>query len=189
LTRKLLAARSDLVDELSRIAKARNQTVYGFLNNLLEQALKLHRMDAKIEDAVNSYMVIKNLKNLGFIPIPEELAYKVLDGIVKRNTVDVFFKLGEWYGKVLEAQLPNFKPVDLLRTVIREIAWTASEVSIGEEGGELTIRCIGPRFSESYTWVLANMIEGLAASMGFNATRRYITRGMIFLNLKSSSSQ
>lgn len=111
MTRKLLAARSDLVDELSKIAKARNQTVYGFLNNVLEQALKLHRIDAKIEDAVNSYMVVKNLKNLGFIPLPEDLAYKALDSIIKKNTVDAFFKLGEWYGKVLGAQLPNFKPV------------------------------------------------------------------------------
>ncbi len=189
MTRKLLAARSDLVDELSKIAKARNQTVYGFLNNVLEQALKLHRIDAKIEDAVNSYMVVKNLKNLGFIPLPEDLAYKALDSIIKKNTVDAFFKLGEWYGKVLGAQLPNFKPVDLLRTVINEIAWTASEVSIGEEGGEITIRCIGPRFSESYTLVLASMIEGLATSVGFKTARRDITRGMIFLNLKSAVSQ
>ncbi|MBS7618685.1 hypothetical protein KEJ25_08860 [Candidatus Bathyarchaeota archaeon] len=186
MPRKLLAARADLVEELSKIAKSRNQTVYGFLNNILEQALKLHKMDARIEDVVNSYMVAKNLKNLGFIPLPEDLAYKALDGVVKsKNVVSSFFKLGEWYGKVLGAQLPNFKPVDLLRTVISEVAWTASEVSITENHGEITIRCIGPRFSESYTLVLASMFEGLAASMGFKAIKRYVTRGVISLNLKS----
>ncbi|MEM2849019.1 MAG: hypothetical protein QXI36_01945 [Candidatus Bathyarchaeia archaeon] len=190
MSRKLLAARSDLVEELSKIAKARNQTVYGFLNNILEQALKLHKMDTRIEDATNSYMVIKNLKSLGFIPLPEDLVYKALDNVIKsKNTVSSFFKLGEWYGKVLGAQLPNFKPVELLRTVISEIAWTASEASISENGGEITIRCIGPRFSESYTLILANMIEGLAASIGFKTTKRYVTRGVIFLNLKSEINQ
>ncbi|MEM1569414.1 MAG: hypothetical protein QXM89_00120 [Candidatus Bathyarchaeia archaeon] len=190
MPRKLLAARADLVDELSRMAKARNQTVYGFLNNILEQALRLHKMDIKIEDVANSYMVIKNLKNLGFIPLPEDFAYRALDGIIKSKSIaDSFFKLGEWYGRVLAAQLPDFKPMELLRTVISEIAWTASEVSIVENGGEITVRCIGPRFSESYTLVLASMIEGFAFSIGFKTTKRYVTRGVIFLNLKSEINQ
>lgn len=190
MPRKLLAARADLVDELSRIARARNQTVYGFLNNILENALKLHRMDIKIEDVANSYMVIRNLKNLGFIPLPEDLAYKALDNVVKsRNAVESFFKLGEWYGRVLEAQLPYLKPVELLRIIINEVAWTASEVSITENGGEIAVRCIGPRFSESYTLVLASIIEGIAVSMGFKMIKRYVTRGVIFLNLKSETNQ
>lgn len=187
MTRKLLAARADLVDEISKLAKARNQTIYGLVNSMLEQAIKVYKMNLKLEEIVDSYMVLRNLKNLGFIPLPEDVAYKALDHIFgdePKETIELGLKLGEWYGKVLEAQLPGLKPLDMLKLIIREVAWAASEVMVLESSDRLILRCIGPRFSRSYTEFLARMAEGVASSMGFKTVQRYVARGVILLTLR-----
>ena len=191
MARKLLAARADLVEEISKLARSRNQTIYGLVNSILEQALKVYRMNLKLEDIVDSYMILRNLKNLGFIPLPEDVAYRALDHIFNKNpkdTVGLGLKLGEWYGRVLEAQLPGLKPPDMLRMIIREIAWAASEVAVLESGDRLIIRCIGPRFSRSYTELLAHIVEGVASSLGFKTVRRYVARGVILLTLRREKS-
>jgi len=191
LARKLLAARADLVEEISKLARSRNQTIYGLVNSILEQALKVYRMNLKLEDIVDSYMILRNLKNLGFIPLPEDVAYKALDQIFNdepKETVDLGLRLGEWYGRVLEAQLPDLKPPDMLRMIIREVAWAASEVAVLKNGDQLIVRCIGPRFSRSYTELLARMAEGVALSMGFKTVQRYVARGVILLTLRREKS-
>jgi len=191
LARKLLAARADLVEEISKLARSRNQTIYGLVNSILEQALKVYRMNLKLEDIVDSYMILRNLKNLGFIPLPEDVAYKALDHIFNddpKETVDLGLRLGEWYGRVLEAQLPDLKPPDMLRMIIREVAWAASEVAVLKNGDQLIVRCIGPRFSRSYTELLARMAEGVALSMGFKTVQRYVARGVILLTLRREKS-
>jgi len=191
LARKLLAARADLVEEISKLARSRNQTIYGLVNSILEQALKVYRMNLKLEDIVDSYMILRNLKNLGFIPLPEDVAYKALDHIFNddpKETVDLGLRLGEWYGRVLEAQLPDLKPPDMLRMIIREVAWAASEVAVLKNGDQLIVRCIGPRFSRSYTELLAHMAEGVALSMGFKTVQRYVARGVILLTLRREKS-
>lgn len=185
MARKLLAARADLVDEISKLARSRNQTIYGLVNSILEQALKVYKMNLKLEDIVDSYMILRNLKNLGFIPLPEDVAYKALDHVFDdpKESIDLGLRLGEWYGKVLETQLPGLKPLNMLRLIIREVAWPASEVTVLESGGRLIVRCIGLRFSRSYTEFLARMAEGVALSMGFKTVRRYVARGVILLTL------
>ncbi|RLI24603.1 hypothetical protein DRO57_06250 [Candidatus Bathyarchaeota archaeon] len=191
MARKLLAARADLVEEISKLARSRNQTIYGLVNSILEQALKVYRMNLKLEDIVDSYMILRNLKNLGFIPLPEDVAYKALDQIFNddpKETVDLGLRLGEWYGRVLEAQLPDLKPPDMLRMIIREVAWAASEVAVLKNGDQLIVRCIGPRFSRSYTELLARMAEGVALSMGFKTVQRYVARGVILLTLRREKS-
>jgi len=191
LARKLLAARADLVEEISKLARSRNQTIYGLVNSILEQALKVYRMNLKLEDIVDSYMILRNLKNLGFIPLPEDVAYKALDHIFNddpKETIDLGLRLGEWYGRVLEAQLPDLKPPDMLRMIIREVAWAASEVAVLKNGDQLIVRCIGPRFSRSYTELLARMAEGVALSMGFKTVQRYVARGVILLTLRREKS-
>lgn len=191
MARKLLAARADLVEEISKLARSRNQTIYGLVNSILEQALKVYRMNLKLEDIVDSYMILRNLKNLGFIPLPEDVAYKALDHIFNddpKETVDLGLRLGEWYGRVLEAQLPDLKPPDMLRMIIREVAWAASEVAVLKNGDQLIVRCIGPRFSRSYTELLARMAEGVALSMGFKTVQRYVARGVILLTLRREKS-
>lgn len=175
------------MDEISKLARSRNQTIYGLVNSILEQALKVYKMNLKLEDVVDSYVILRNLKNLGFIPLPEDVAYKALDHIfndASEKTVDIGLRLGEWYGKVLEAQLPGLKPLDMFRLIIREVAWPASEVVVLESGDRLIMRCIGPRFSRPYTEFLAYMAEGVALSMGFKTIRRYVARGVILLTFK-----
>lgn len=190
MARRLLAARADLAEEISRIARSRNQTIYGLLNSILEQTVRVYRAGFKLEDVVGSYMVIKSLKSLGFIPMPEEIAYRALDSLFENSSEAVrglAFKLGEWYGRALRAQLPKLDNLEVLDLVLREFAWSASEVSATGDGGLVTVRCVGPRFPLSYTELLAHLVEGMASSMGFKLVKRYLTRGVMLLTFTTGS--
>ena len=192
MARRLLAARLDLAEEVARIARSRNQTVYGFLNSVLEQVLRVYRAGLRLEDVVSSYMVLKTLKSLGFTPLPEEIAFKALNAL-SRSGSEVgrlsALKLGEWYGRALKVQLPKLSGFEILELVLREVAWGASETSVSRDDGLITVRCVDPRFPPSYTQLLAQLVEGMALSMGFKPVRRYITRGVVLLTFKADAGE
>jgi len=189
LKRKMLAAREDLVDSVSALANRNGLTLFGLTNEALEQILKVNDMGCRLSDVVGEFEVLKAAKESGFVLIPEGLLYDAMERAYRESKdwmINKWFEIGEWCGKCYS--LRDFEDkVSSLERHLRGFLWNAKDFHIVSEGnGLFSVRCVSPRFPESYTAFLGAFLEGAFNSLGYTCIEKRIAKG--FIHLKFSQS-
>jgi hypothetical protein len=179
--RKMLAAREDLVDKASKIAKSKGFTLFGMINNLLELSISAEIMGITLEEAVDNYSTIRAIKNASFTLVLESLLYDTADIAYQRakeKSLKTWFEAGVWVGKHYISKGTGDQFATLIND-LKAFSWNAPDFILEMRGTEISLRVLSPRFSDSYTLLLNRFLEGILEAFAYAVTFSEVGKGTI----------
>lgn len=187
LKRKMLAAKEDLVDQVNEIANRKGLTLFAVTNEALEQVVKLDKMSSRLSDVVREYGIFKAAKEAGFVLVPESLLYETMEKAYNEDKnwmMKKWIEIGEWCGKYYSVKKPEDKFEKLKEDVCR-FFWNIREFKVQNGDDGVFVRCMSPRFQESYAVFLGEFLEGAFGTMGFKCTQKDVSKGFLHLKFES----
>lgn len=176
--RRLLAAREDLAEKIAEIANRRKWTLYDFVNEILEEAIRADSLGVSLRELIDERGVLKEARDSGFLLIPARLWYDLVDRAYMSLDVDwmrgLWYEWGQWYGKY-------YDDLNKFIEALRKLFWDLSEVDFSFEGDGLYVRCILLNLSLSYADLFSRFVEGALASLGYNLFSRDVSKGAVVL--------
>jgi hypothetical protein len=183
IRRKMLAAREDLVEQISNIANRRGFTLFNMVNDLLELAIKVEGMGLSLRDVVDEYGLVKAAKDMGFVLGLENLWYEMVElaySKAKSKALKSWFEAGVWLAKrYVTSELDD--PFKAFKRDLEAFTWNVPEPFIEKVGNKVLVRLISPRFTESYTLLFAAFLEGALETFGYKSAGKEVSRGRIRL--------
>lgn len=179
--RKMLAAREDLADKISTLAAEKGFTLFGMINNLLELAIKAESMDVSLEKTVENYELIKAVKNASFTLVLESLLYDTTEIAYERareRTLKAWFEAGNWIGRQYRSKEIS-DPLEAIVRNLKAFSWNIPEFALEKNKENVSVRILSPRFSESYTILLARFFEGILEALDYKITYKEVGKGNI----------
>jgi hypothetical protein len=190
LGRKTFAAREDLIERASEVAKKRGFSFYAFINEILQLTLQAEELGINLRGLIEERGLLKAAKEAGFILGLENLWYEMVDITcekAKRRALDCWVESGEWLAKrYISSGVRD--PFLAFKCDLEAFTWNASELDVETEKDEVTIRIISPKFSESYTFLLAAFLESALKTFGYTRFNRDVTRGTIRIKAQRRKS-
>jgi len=190
LKRKMLAAREDLVDQVSEVANRGGFTLFGVANEALEHIVKLDKSGLRLNDVVKEYEILKAARDAGFVLVPEGLLYDAMDKAYREGKTWMMKKWvesGEWCGKYYSVKEAEDKLQRLFED-LRGFFWNAKDFELSQKGDNaVSVRCASSRFPESYAAFLGSFLEGVLGVLGYKCVQRDVVKG--FLELKFETTK
>jgi len=184
LRRGFLAAREDLVKRLSELVVSRHQKLYGVVNEILEQALRVYGFGKGLDEVVDEYEVLMTGRGAGYVLIAQGLLYPLVEkAYLERGErlTKAWYDNGVWLGNYLSAKFSDggFR---VLERVLRALLWGASEFRLSESEGGMSLRYISPTSPLSYTTLLASFLEGVMSAYGQATVKKEVSRGVVIID-------
>ena len=188
--RKTFAARQDLIERASKLAKKKGYTLYAFINELLMLAFEAEELGVSFRILLDERGLLKAAKEASFILGLENLWYEMADiahDKAKRMALNTWVEAGEWLAKsYLSSGIKD--PFYAFKRDLEAFTWNASEFDFEEEKDYVSIRIISPRFSEAYTFLFAAFIESALKTFGCSRFNNDVSRGTIRLKAHRKKS-
>ena len=181
IRRKTFAAREDLIERTSAVAKKKGFSFYAFLNENLQQTLQAEEMGISLRSLIEERGLLKAAKESSFVLGLETLWYEMADiayDKAKRRTLNCWVESGAWLAKRYVSSGVK-DPFLAFKCDFEAFTWNASELDIETEKEAVSIRIISPKFSESYTFLLAAFLESALKTFGYTRFTNDVTRGTI----------
>ena len=189
LKRKMLAAREDLVNQVSEIASRRKISLFALVNEALEQVVEIDRLGMRLSEIADGHKVLKAARDAGFALVPEALLYETMDRAYREDKnwmLKKWVDSGEWCGKYYSMKNAE-GTLKRLEEDMRAFIWNAREFEMIQNGDdEILVRCTSPRFSESYATFLSAFLEGELNALGYKCAQKDVAKGFVQLKLKRS---
>jgi len=189
--RKFLAAKEELVGKLALIATARSKTLYGLTNDIIEQVMRANDMGEELPEIISNYRIIKMARQSRSVLIPERIWYLILEKVFEKNDdsfKEIFYDSGLWYGKYFSTVLTDIHSVEGIKSALQTIFWNASNLEVAQNGDKIILRCIEPNYTDSHTYFLSTMLEGIMHSLGYLTGEKNIFRGLIMLTFTKNAT-
>ena len=181
LGRKTFAAREDLIDRASEVAKQKGFSLYAFVNEILQITLEAEDMDVSLRTLIEERGLLKAAKEASFVLGLESLWYEMSEIAcekAKRRALNCWIEAGTWLAKrYISSGIKE--PFSAFKRDLKAFTWNASELDIEEGKGKVSIRIISPRFSESYTFLLTALLENALKAFGYTGFKKDVMRGTI----------
>ena len=181
IRRKTFAAREDLIERGSEVAKEKGFSFYAFVNEILQLALQAEEMGVSLRSLIDERGLLKAAKEAGFVLGLETLWYEMADiacDKAKRKAVTCWVEAGAWLAKSYVSGGTK-DPFLAFKSDLEAFTWNAAELDVEEGNNEVSIRIISPKFSESYTFLLAAFLESALETFGYTRFNKDVTRGTI----------
>jgi len=180
LKRKMLAAREDLVDKISEIARKRG-TLYDYINETLQEAIRADSLGLSLKEVIDDRWIVEVAKDAGFTLVSERLWFDVIERayqrLGRRWMENLWYEAGQWYGRYY-GDLKRFEDV------MKKLMWGLSEFEISSEDGNLIVRCISPKFSHSHSQLFSKFLEGALNVLGYEFVGGDVLKGVINLKFR-----
>ncbi|NPA96774.1 MAG: hypothetical protein GXO32_04145 [Crenarchaeota archaeon] len=188
--RKVIAAREDLVNNVSILAKRRGATLYSYVNEILEQAIRAEELGVTLREVLDSYEFLRANRVGGLTPLSIELLNTIAKICGEKNCLDqlerVALDSGKWYGEFI---IMRFKPSTrnakslsrFIERILRETRWELTEVSVVAEGSQLRIRAVSLVLNNDATKIVARYVEGFINAFGYRMKTCDLRKGIIDL--------
>jgi hypothetical protein len=181
IRRKTIAAREDLIERTSEVAKKKGFSFYAFLNEILQLTLQAEEMGVSLRSLIEERGMLKAAKEASFVLGLENLWYEMTDIAcekAKRRTLECWVDAGAWLAKrYVSGGIKD--PFLAFKRDLEAFTWNTSELDVEEGKGEVSIRIISPRFSESYTFLLEAFLESALETFGYTRFNKDVSRGTI----------
>lgn len=183
--RKTFAAREELLDRMHSVAKQRGISLYSFVNEVFELALRAEELGVNLQNLIEERELLKTAREAGFILVLESLWYEMAElayDKAKGKALKSWFEAGAWLGKrYVTSEVED--PFLAFKRDLKAFTWDVLELDIDHANGEISIRVISPRFPESYTFLFAAFLEGALGAFGYKIASKDISRGTLRLRL------
>lgn len=186
-SKKFVAVRGDLLQKIIEISNRKGKTVYGFVNEIFEQAIKAEELDSTLPEIVDFYVLVKTLRKAGATLIFSDIlnySIKRLYEVEKEKLLKSWFSSGLWYGKFLKAKFQ--KPIEVLKKVLTSLFFfEISEVEFSNiEENKFSLKVISPNQPQENTELLSSFLEGILNALDFNILNRDCWRGIIIFEVE-----
>lgn len=188
--RKTFAARQDLIERASKLAKQKGYTLYAFINEMLQLTFEAEELGVSFRILLDERGLLKAAKEASFVLGLENLWYEMADVAhekAKRRALTSWVEAGAWLAKsYISSGIKD--PFQTFKQDLAAFTWNASELDFEEENDAVSIRIISPRFSESYTFLFAAFLESALDTFGYTRFSKDVSRGTIRLKAHRKKS-
>jgi hypothetical protein len=178
--KKLVYVTYDLVEEITKAARKRGETITKFLEEALTQAVKVTSAGYDIRQLGQFFEVMYAQKILGGAFVPLDVL-NFLTAVACKNDKDsvanVWFESGKWHGKYLKERF--YDPLRALESFLEASRWDLNEVEVKRFGATARVRCVSTVLSDEATQLLARFIEGILQGFGYKLQKCDLLKGMI----------
>ena len=185
--RKMLAADEELAKQVTEIAKGNGQTLFSFVNEILEQSVQAHKMGLSLKRILDERDMVEAVRKAGFVYTVKTLWLDAIERAFatgnKRSMLEKWCETGWWYGKFFMAKKSE-NPIEGFRDAVCNLMWGASEFDIEVNNGEGEARCISADFPLSYTELFSAFLGGALEALGYRCTEKDVSKGVIRLRFK-----
>lgn len=181
--RKTFAARQDLIEHASLLAKEKGYSLYAYINELLQLTIEAENIGVNFRTLLDERGILKSARDASFILGLENLWYDMADisyEKAKRKSLNSWIEAGAWMAKNYISRWTK-DPFSAFKRDLKTFTWNATELDITTENDAVTIRIISPRFSEAYTILFAAFLESALKTFGYNQFTKDVIRGTIRL--------
>jgi hypothetical protein len=188
--RKTFAARQDLIERASKLAKQKGYSLYAFINEMLQLTFEAEELGVSFRILLDERGLLKAAKEASFILGLESLWYEMADIAHekgKRKSVNSWVESGVWLAKSYISSGAD-DPFAVFKRDLAAFTWNASELDIEDDNDNVSIRIISPRFSEAYTLLFAAFLESALKTFGFSRFNKDVSRGTIRLKAHRKES-
>ena len=182
VARKTFAAREDLLNRISELARERGYTIYDMVNEALEFAIRAYEEGSSPLKALEALEELKAMKRYGFLPCPERLWREMVEVVFKRSREEalrLWLEAGEWLARLYETSHRE-DPLGRLLEDLRRFTWRA-ELEVEREGGRASIRATGPALTEAHATLFAALLEGALRALGYVVVSKEARTGLVRL--------
>jgi len=181
--RKSFAAREDYLNEMNKIAKENDLSLYGFVNQVFALTLRANELGVNLSTLVDSRELLKAAKENGFTLGLERLWYEMAEltyAKSKEESLKSWFDTGVWFAKRYVTGETD-EPFEAFKNDLQNFIWNIPELKLNKKADAVSVRIVSPRFTEAYTYLFTSFIEGALEAFGYKIDSKEISRGIIRL--------
>lgn len=185
--KKLVWVRADILSHINRIANREGKTITTFVNEVLEQSIRVYDMKLTLTEVVDIYTLTRMSREGGNLVLPRDVVRYLISKVYYSNRdelLQVFHDAGAWFGKYILARIGSENLVERLQQILYVNIWDLNEVYVNKDGNTISIRCVAPQLSVEETELLASYVDGMLDSIGFKQVEREIIRGIIIIKVE-----
>jgi hypothetical protein len=181
--RKSFAAREDYLNDMNKIAKESDLSLYGFVNQVFALTLRANELGVNISTLIDSRELLKSAMESGFTLGLERLWYEMAElayAKSKTKSLKNWFDAGVWFAKRY-ATGETDEPFEAFQNDLKDFTWNIPELELNKKADTVSVRIVSPRFTEAYTFLFTAFLEGALEAFGYKIEGKEISRGIIRL--------
>lgn len=182
---KLVSLPVELVDRLQRAASRKGLSLTAYSAENLEEALRAEDNGVPLDEAVESYRILRVQLAAGAIQVPRrslDAVVKVLFSADKEAALSDWAEAGKWYGEYLRT-LFGEGAIEMVGGVLK-VSWNLDEVEMRREEMKAELRFASFALSEDVTELLVSYIAGVMGSLGYERRGGEFVRGLAKLSFE-----
>jgi len=182
---KLVSLPVELVERLQRAASRKGLSLTAYSAENLEEALRAEDNGVPLDEAVESYRILRVQLASGAIQVPRrslDAVVKVLFSADKEAALSDWAEAGEWYGEYLRT-LFGEGAIEMVGGVLK-VSWNLDEVEMRREEMKAELRFASFALSEDVTELLVSYIAGVMGSLGYERRGGEFVRGLAKLSFE-----
>ena len=165
---KLISLPVELVERLQKAATRKGLSLTAYSEENLEEALRAEENGVPLNEAVESYRILRVQLAAGAIQVPRQSLVTVVKTLYsddKEATLTDWAELGKWYGAYLRT-LFGEGAIEVLGGALK-VSWNLDEVEMMHNETKAELRLASFTLSEELTELLVSYIVGVMESLGY----------------------
>jgi hypothetical protein len=175
--KKLVYISEGILDEVAEISKRKGESITKYIEDLLEQAVRIDRLGFRSEELADILEVIHVQRILGANFVPLDVANSAIENGTEAGLGEKWYESGRLYGRYIRERFKD--PVGVLKLMLRVMRWDLNEVDAIQEGQSVTFRCVSTSLTSPGASSLSRFIEGAMHGMGFSTEKVESMKGMV----------
>jgi len=172
---KLIPVSEDVIDEIVALADRIGKPVRKIVEELLSEGTKVYtRGGMPISQAINEYLLLLEMKRLGFTLIPVSILNKIdNDNDELRNE---WFKAGKLIASMMRAQ--GIRSAKDIISYLKPVVMDAGEILLSNNESEYTLTIVALARNRNGVSALMTLISGVIVGLGYDIREVKIDEGL-----------
>lgn len=188
--KKFIAVRGDLLQRIIEIANRDGKTVFGFVNEIFEQALRAEELKVSLGEIIDFYTLIEVMKKAGSIITTSDVLNHLITRLYpleKEGLQEKWYVSGVWYGKYLSMKFND--SLEVFKKILEVCTWDVTEASLAKsDGGRLSLRCVAPSHTVENTELFLHFLRGVMHSFNYKIVKEEFYKGIIMMDLEKRTA-
>lgn len=193
--RKTIAVDKNLADQLTRIAKRRGKTIYAYLNQMAELALRAEMMETNLSKILDDYSYLLHSVQVNCVFTPFKIFIFALDKFLAHDREEVFRRYqsyGGWFANISRMKFPNIedmapflgKAFDIMfsKFVGVELSRLKPTESPNKFSHNIKLHGKSDLISKNYLLCLYNFMRGVFETFEFTETNKNVAQSYISID-------
>lgn len=178
--KKFIRAPSDLVSKLNEAANREGKTLYSYISEVFEQAVRAYEMKRSLKQIIDGYEVLEVHREAGTVFTPGDVMEYLVGKVCNENDGNLerlWYQAGKWYGIYIRGRFND--SVEAFMRLLREGRRDLNDVTLSHNDETLEFKCVSPFLSQERTLLIQKFMEGAMNSLGYKTKGHECFKGII----------